>query len=68
MMIVADYLRCFELNQDKTIEQQREEIQKRAKADGVTIPPENWFILCEASHKMNYAERVVMRSLAGFRR
>ena len=68
MIIGAAYLRCSDPRQDKSIEQQREEIQKRAKADGVTIPPENWFILCEASHKMNYAERVVMRSLAGFRR
>ena len=38
------YLRCSDPRQDKSIEQQREEILKRASADGVAIPPENWFV------------------------
>ena len=38
------YLRCSDPRQDKSIEQQREEILKRASADGVVIPPENWFV------------------------
>ncbi len=40
----AAYLRCSDPRQDKSIEQQREEIQRRAAADGVVIPPENWFV------------------------
>ncbi len=40
----AAYLRCSDSRQDKSIEQQREEILKRADADGVVIPPENWFV------------------------
>ena len=43
-MIGAAYLRCSDPRQDKSIEQQREEILRRAEADGVTIPPGNWFI------------------------
>jgi site-specific DNA recombinase len=44
MLIGAAYLRCSDPRQDKSIEQQRAEVQRRAEADGVTIPPENWFI------------------------
>ena len=44
MLIGAAYLRCSDPRQDKSIEQQRAEVQRRADADGVTIPPENWFI------------------------
>ncbi len=40
----AAYLRCSDPRQDKSIEQQREEITRRAAADGVVIPPENWFV------------------------
>lgn len=43
-MIGAAYLRCSDPRQDKSIEQQREEILWRAEADGVTIPTGNWFI------------------------
>ncbi len=43
-MIGAGYLRCSDPRQDKSIEQQREEILRRAEADGVVIPPGNWFI------------------------
>ncbi|MDP2314038.1 MAG: recombinase family protein [Pseudomonadota bacterium] len=43
-VIGSAYLRCSDPRQDKSIEQQREEIQRRAAADGVVIPPENWFI------------------------
>ena len=43
-IIGAGYLRCSDPRQDKSIEQQREEILKRARADGVVIPPGNWFI------------------------
>jgi len=43
-IIGAAYLRCSDPRQDKSIDQQRIEIQRRAAADGVTIPPENWFI------------------------
>ncbi len=43
-LIGAAYLRCSDPRQDKSIEQQREEIERRAAADGVVIPPENWFI------------------------
>ena len=42
--IGAAYLRCSDPRQDKSIEQQRAEIERRAEADGVVIPPENWFI------------------------
>ena len=42
--IGAAYLRCSDFRQDKSIEQQRQEIERRAEADGVVIPPENWFI------------------------
>ncbi|MFZ5480625.1 MAG: recombinase family protein [Myxococcota bacterium] len=38
------YLRCSDPRQDKSIEQQRAEIQRRADADGYVIPPENWFV------------------------
>ncbi len=40
----AAYLRCSDPRQDKFIEQQREEKIRRAAADGVVIPPENWFV------------------------
>ena len=43
-MIGAAYLRCSDPRQDKSIDQQREEITRRAAADGVVIPPQNWFI------------------------
>ena len=52
-MIGAAYLRCSDPRQDKSIEQQREEILRRAEADGVTIPPGNWFVLCGAPHNTN---------------
>ena len=42
--IGAAYLRCSDPRQDKSIDQQRTEIERRAAADGVVIPPENWFI------------------------
>ncbi|MCK6502173.1 recombinase family protein [Myxococcota bacterium] len=42
--IGAAYLRCSDARQDKSIDQQRAEILRRAEADGVVIPPENWFI------------------------
>lgn len=44
LLIGAAYLRCSDPRQDKSIEQQRDEIQRQATADGVLIPPENWFI------------------------
>ncbi|MCK6527605.1 recombinase family protein [Myxococcota bacterium] len=43
-IVGAAYLRCSDPRQDKSIEQQREEILRRAEADGVVIPPENWFV------------------------
>jgi DNA invertase Pin-like site-specific DNA recombinase len=43
-VIGAAYLRCSDPKQDKSIDQQRAEIERRAAADGVVIPPENWFI------------------------
>ena len=43
-LIGAAYLRCSDPRQDKSIEQQREQILARAAADGVTIPPENFFV------------------------
>ena len=42
--IGAAYLRCSDPRQDKSIDQQRTEIERRAAADGIVIPPENWFI------------------------
>ncbi len=42
--IGAAYLRCSDVKQDKSIDQQRVEIERRAAKDGVVIPPENWFI------------------------
>ena len=42
--IGAAYLRCSDPRQDKSIDQQRVEIERRAAVDGVVIPPENWFI------------------------
>ena len=43
-LIGSAYLRCSDPRQDKSIEQQRDEISRRAAADGVVIPPENWFV------------------------
>ena len=43
-IVGAAYLRCSDPKQDKSIDQQRVEIERRAAADGVVIPPENWFI------------------------
>lgn len=43
-VIGAAYLRCSDPRQDKSIEQQREEISRRAAADGVTIPDDLWFV------------------------
>ncbi len=43
-MIGAAYLRCSDPRQDKSIHQQREEIERRAAADGVVIPASNWFV------------------------
>ena len=42
--IGAAYLRCSDPRQDKSIDQQRKEIERRAAAEGVVIPPENWFV------------------------
>ena len=42
--IGAAYLRCSDPRQDKSIEQQRAEIERRAAADGVVIPAANWFV------------------------
>lgn len=44
MRTAAAYLRCGDSRQDKSIEQQRDEIMERAARDGVAIPPENWFV------------------------
>ena len=43
-LVGAAYLRCSDPRQDKSIEQQKEEITRRAAADGVVIPPQNWLI------------------------
>jgi len=43
-IIGAAYLRCSDPRQDKSIEQQKSEIQKRAEADGVVIPDDLWFV------------------------
>ena len=43
-LVGAAYLRCSDPRQDESIEQQKEEISKRAAADGVVIPPQNWLI------------------------
>jgi DNA invertase Pin-like site-specific DNA recombinase len=42
--IASAYLRCSDPRQDKSIEQQRAEIERRAAIDGYVIPPGNWFI------------------------
>ena len=42
--IASAYLRCSDPRQDKSIEQQRAEIERRAALDGFIIPPGNWFI------------------------
>ena len=42
--IASAYLRCSDPRQDKSIEQQRAEIERRAAIDGYIIPPGNWFI------------------------
>ena len=44
MLIGSAYLRCSDARQDKSIEQQRDVITRRAAEDGVHIPPENWFV------------------------
>jgi len=43
-MIGAAFLRCSDPRQDKSVQQQKEEIERRAAADGVVIPPSNWFV------------------------
>ncbi len=43
-IVGAAYLRCSDPRQDKSIEQQRAEIERRAAADGVVIPSANWFV------------------------
>jgi DNA invertase Pin-like site-specific DNA recombinase len=43
-MIGAAYLRCSDPRQDKSVQQQKEEIERRAAADGVVIPAANWFV------------------------
>jgi len=43
-IVGAAYLRCSDPRQDKSIEQQRAEIERRAAADGVVIPETNWFV------------------------
>jgi DNA invertase Pin-like site-specific DNA recombinase len=42
--LASAYLRCSDPRQDKSIDQQRAEISRRAAADGYVIPPENWFV------------------------
>ena len=42
--IASAYLRCSDPRQDKSIEQQRAEIERRAAVDGYVIPADNWFI------------------------
>ena len=59
--IGAAYLRCSDPRQDKSVQQQKEEIERRAAADGVVIPASNWFVLCGAPHKTKYAELGIMR-------
>jgi len=44
MKTAAAYLRCSDPRQDKSIDQQRDEIADRAAKDGTAIPPENWFV------------------------
>jgi DNA invertase Pin-like site-specific DNA recombinase len=44
MLIGAAYVRCSDPRQDKSIEQQRNGITRRAAEDGVHIPPGNWFV------------------------
>ena len=44
MIIAAAYLRCSDPRQDKSIEQQKVEIQRRALQDGVLIPDDLWFV------------------------
>ena len=43
-LVGAAYLRCSDPRQDKSVQQQREEIERRAAADGVVIPAANWFV------------------------
>ena len=43
-MIGAAYLRCSDPRQDKSVQQQKEELERRAAADGVVIPTSNWFV------------------------
>ena len=44
MRTAAAYLRCSDPRQDKSIDQQRDEIADRATKDGIALPPENWFV------------------------
>ena len=43
-IIGAAYLRCSDPRQDKSVQQQRDEISRRAASDGVTIPDDLWFV------------------------
>ncbi len=64
MIIGAAYLRCSDPRQDKSIDQQREEIARRAQADGVTIPPDNWFVdegISGRSSKKRHAYQEMIR-------
>jgi DNA invertase Pin-like site-specific DNA recombinase len=67
-IIGAAYLRCSDPSQDKSIDQQRQEIARRAAADGVAIPPENWFIdegiSGRSTRKRNSYRRLIERGEA----
>ena len=68
--IGAAYLRCSDPRQDKSIDQQRVEILRRAAADGVLIPPENWFIdegISGRSTKGRAAYQALLRRAEGQR-
>ena len=61
-LIGAAYLRCSDPRQDKSIQQQKEEIERRAAADGVVIPASNWFV-DEGISGRNAKKRAAYQSL-----
>ena len=61
-MIGAAYLRCSDPRQDKSVQQQKEEIERRAAADGVVIPVSNWFV-DEGISGRNAKKRAAYQSL-----